>query len=139
MGSIQAEPLFWFAAKNTPIPHDRSHVVWHAKLPVNRQSVPVILYRNDLHADEYLCYTETRHACDQGDGLDSYTWTEYDARERGVQVIKDSKNNVEITTEFLKVPGGNHGGSWAARIKGKPINPGRSGYERLVVKYHMII
>lgn len=67
---------------------------------------------------------EARHACEQGDGLDSYTWTQYDPREGGVQEIKDSKNNVKITTEFLKVAGGEHGGSWAARIKGEPINPG---------------
>jgi mannosyl-oligosaccharide glucosidase len=70
---------------------------------------------------EIICWTETRHACDLADGLDSYTWKAYDAREGGVQVLKDSKNNVEITTEFLKVAGGDNGGSWAARIKGKPI------------------
>ncbi|KAI1786178.1 mannosyl oligosaccharide glucosidase-domain-containing protein [Ganoderma leucocontextum] len=29
------------------------------------------------------------------------------------------------TTEFLKVPDGEHGGSWAVRIKGEPLNPGR--------------
>ena len=67
---------------------------------------------------------ETRHACDQGDGLDGYTWTTYDAREGGVQEVKDSKNNVKLTTEFLKVPGGQHGGSWAARIKGEPLDTG---------------
>ena len=67
---------------------------------------------------------EIRHACDQGDGLNSYTWTEYDAREGGVQVIKDGPNNVKLTTEFLKVPGGENGGSWAARVKGEPIDPG---------------
>lgn len=65
---------------------------------------------------------EIRHACDQGDNLDSYTWTEYDTREGGVQVIKDGYNNVKITTEFLKVAGGDNGGSWAARIKGEPID-----------------
>ncbi len=68
----------------------------------------------------------TRHACDQGDKLDSYTWTEYDTREGGVQVLKDSANNVQITTEFLKVAGGDHGGSWGARIKGEPIDKGAS-------------
>ena len=56
--------------------------------------------------------------------LDGYSWLEYDPREGGVQVIKDGLNNVKLTTEFLKVPGGKHGGSWAARIKGKPIDPG---------------
>ncbi|KAF9566233.1 glycoside hydrolase [Agrocybe pediades] len=70
----------------------------------------------------YQAIGKTRHACDQGDALDSYTWTEYDTREGGVQVIKDSFNNVKITTEFLKVAGGDHGGSWAARVKGEPID-----------------
>ncbi|KAH9952220.1 glycoside hydrolase [Amylocystis lapponica] len=72
---------------------------------------------------DYQSVSRARHACDQGDGLSSYTWTEYDAREGGVQVIKDGQNNVVLTTELLKVPGGEHGGSWAARIKGAPINP----------------
>jgi hypothetical protein len=68
--------------------------------------------------------TEARHACDQGDGLDGYTWTQFDAREGGIQVLKDSVNNVKVTTELLMVDGGEHGGSWAARIKGEPINEG---------------
>ncbi|KAJ7632404.1 glycoside hydrolase [Roridomyces roridus] len=71
----------------------------------------------------YQSIGRTRHACDQGDGITSYTWTEYDTREGGVQVIIDGPNNVKITTEFLKVAGGDHGGSWAARIKGEPVNP----------------
>ena len=68
------------------------------------------------------CVLGSRHACEQDDGLDSYTWTQYDPREGGVQEIKDSQNNVKITTEFLKVPGGKNGGSWAARIRGEPID-----------------
>ena len=40
--------------------------------------------------------------------------------------IKDTPNNVKLTTEFIKVPGGEYGGSWAARVKGEPINPGTS-------------
>ncbi|KIK79717.1 glycoside hydrolase family 63 protein [Paxillus rubicundulus Ve08.2h10] len=71
----------------------------------------------------YQSLAKTRHACDQGDGLDTYTWTTFDPRQGGVQVLRDSPNNVEITTELLKVPGGQHGGSWAARVKGKPIDP----------------
>lgn len=63
-----------------------------------------------------------RHACEQDDKLDSYGWIQYDPREGGVQEIKDSENNVKITTEFLKVPGGKNGGSWAARIKGEPMD-----------------
>ncbi|TBU50102.1 glycoside hydrolase [Dichomitus squalens] len=71
---------------------------------------------------DYQSISRTRHGCDQGDGLDGYSWIEYDPREGGVQVIHDTPNNVKLTTEFLKVPGGEHGGSWAARIKGEPIN-----------------
>ncbi|KAF9009372.1 glycoside hydrolase family 63 protein [Cyathus striatus] len=71
--------------------------------------------------NDYNSIARTRHACDQGDKLDSYTWTEYDPREGGVQVLKDGENNIKITTEFLKVPGGAHGGSWAARVKGEPL------------------
>ncbi|EIM90479.1 glycoside hydrolase [Stereum hirsutum FP-91666 SS1] len=72
---------------------------------------------------DYQSLGRSRHACDQGDNLNGYTWTTYDAREGGVQVLNDGYNNVKITTEFIKVPGGKHGGSWAARIKGEPINP----------------
>ncbi|KAJ7273466.1 glycoside hydrolase family 63 protein [Mycena haematopus] len=81
---------------------------------------------------DYQSIGKTRHACDQGDGLTSYTWTEYDTREGGVQVIQDGPNNVKITTEFLKVPGGEHGGSWAARIKGEPMNPDKPSHPSLI-------
>lgn len=70
-------------------------------------------------------YSEARHSCSQDDRLDGYTFTHHDPREGAVQVIKDSQNNVELTIEWLKVPGGDHGGSWAARIKGEPINQGQ--------------
>ena len=75
------------------------------------------------HIDSWLG-SEARHACEQGDGLAGYTWTEYDVREGGIQVLKDPRNNVQVTTELLKVPGGRHGGSWATRIKGEPLNHG---------------
>ena len=62
--------------------------------------------------------------CDQTDGLDSYTWTHFEPRRGGVQVLKDGRNNIQITTEFLKVPGGDKGGSWAVRIRGEPMTSG---------------
>jgi len=49
---------------------------------------------------------------------------EHDMREGGIQVLKDSQNNVQLTIEWLKVPGGHHGGSWAARVKGVPMKLG---------------
>lgn len=71
---------------------------------------------------------ETRHACDQGDELKGYTWTEHDVRYGGIQVLNDTLNNVQITTEWLKAPGGENGGSWAARIKGRPLLPGELNF-----------
>lgn len=82
--------------------------------------------------------TETRHACTQGE-LESYTWTKYDPREGGVQIIKDARNNVQITTEFIKVAGGDHGGSWAARIKGEPLDPCMSHRSILVPEAHFFM
>jgi hypothetical protein len=120
MGRIPTELVFWLTAKDTADPYDRTHVVWHTGLPVNRKWVDFFGISGCLTRR----VPETRHACDQGDNLDSYTWTEYDTREGGVQVIKDSFNNVKLTTEFLKVAGGEHGGSWAARIKGEPLDKG---------------
>lgn len=49
-----------------------------------------------------------------------YGWEEYDTRKGGVQTIHDTQNNIDITTSFVKIPGGGHGGSWAVRIKGEP-------------------
>lgn len=49
-----------------------------------------------------------------------YGWEEYDTRKGGVQTIHDTKNTIDITTSFVKIPGGGNGGSWAARIKGEP-------------------
>jgi mannosyl-oligosaccharide glucosidase len=56
-----------------------------------------------------MTVSDTRHACDQGDGLQSYTFTEHDGRTAAVQVIKDAENNVELKTELLKIPGGDAG------------------------------
>ncbi|TFY83454.1 hypothetical protein EWM64_g561 [Hericium alpestre] len=74
---------------------------------------------------DYQSFGKARHACDQGDGLNGYSWTTYDARDGGVQVLKDGPNNIKVTTELLKIPGGEHGGSWAARIKGEPLDVDR--------------
>lgn len=49
-----------------------------------------------------------------------YGWDEYDVRHGGRQTIHDAGNSIDITTEFVKIPGGQHGGSWGVRIKGTP-------------------
>ena len=49
-----------------------------------------------------------------------YGWDEYDVRHGGHQTIHDAGNAIDITTDFVKVPGGSHGGNWGVRIKGTP-------------------
>ncbi|KAI1914025.1 Processing alpha glucosidase I [Ophidiomyces ophidiicola] len=61
-----------------------------------------------------------RHTCEQNEGMAGYGWEEYDIRNGGRQTIHDAGNTLDLTIDFIKVPGGNHGGSWAARIKGNP-------------------
>lgn len=51
--------------------------------------------------------------------MQGYGWDEFDTRRGGVQSIHDIENGIDITTSFVKIPGGAHGGSWAARIKGE--------------------
>ncbi|KAI1010542.1 hypothetical protein LB503_005416 [Fusarium chuoi] len=63
-----------------------------------------------------------RYTCEQGEDMHGYGWDEYDARIGGVQSIHDKGNNIDLTTTFVKIPGGNHGGSWAARIKGELLD-----------------
>lgn len=48
-----------------------------------------------------------------------YGWEEYDARTGGRQIIHDAGNMLDLTTELVKFPGGEHGGNWAVRVKGK--------------------
>lgn len=61
-----------------------------------------------------------RHTCEQHAGMAGYGWEEYDTRKGGRQVIHDAGNKIDLKVEFIKVPGGSHGGSWAARITGTP-------------------
>ncbi|KAL8848245.1 MAG: hypothetical protein Q9221_006718 [Calogaya cf. arnoldii] len=61
-----------------------------------------------------------RHTCEQHEGMAGYGWDEYDVRIGGRQTIHDAGNMIDITTEFVKIPGGQHGGSWGVRIRGTP-------------------
>ena len=65
-----------------------------------------------------------RHTCEQHEGMAGYGWDEYDVRTGGQQTIHDEGNHIDITTEFIKVPGGKHGGNWAVRVKGRPRENG---------------
>lgn len=55
-----------------------------------------------------------RHWCDEGDHLTKYGWLQHDGVNFGVQKIEDQY--FTMMTEFVKKPGGAHGGDWSARI-----------------------
>jgi mannosyl-oligosaccharide glucosidase len=48
-----------------------------------------------------------------------YGWDEYDIRQGGRQTIHDTGNKLDLTIDFIKVPGV-HGGNWGVRVKGVP-------------------
>ncbi|ORZ15868.1 glycoside hydrolase [Absidia repens] len=68
-------------------------------------------------------FQRLRHSCEQGDGLTGYGYHKHNGRNFAKQKLNDGPSNIEITTEFIKVPGGDHGGDWAVRIHGRPIQP----------------
>ncbi|XP_054058339.1 mannosyl-oligosaccharide glucosidase [Rissa tridactyla] len=55
-----------------------------------------------------------RHTCEQGDGLSRYGWLMHDGENFGVQEIHDG--GLFLKTEFVKRPGGEHGGDWSWRV-----------------------
>ena len=61
---------------------------------------------------------DLRSTCEQHQGMTGYGWDEYDIRKGGRETIHDSGNTLDLTIDFVKVPGGQHGGNWAARVKG---------------------
>uniref|UniRef100_A0A8C0BZR7 Mannosyl-oligosaccharide glucosidase n=1 Tax=Buteo japonicus TaxID=224669 RepID=A0A8C0BZR7_9AVES len=54
-----------------------------------------------------------RHTCEQSDGLSRYGWLMHDGENFGVQEIRDE--GLFLKTEFVKRPGGEHGGDWSWR------------------------
>ncbi|NXG76109.1 MOGS glucosidase, partial [Baryphthengus martii] len=71
-----------------------------------------------------------RHTCEQSDGLSRYGWLMHDGESFGVQEIQDGA--LRLSTEFVKRPGGQHGGDWSWRVTARhevrvtvPERPGR--------------
>lgn len=59
-----------------------------------------------------------RHTCEQGDGVGPYGWEFHDGLSFGRQHISDGA--LRLTTEFVKRPGGQHGGDWSWRVTVQP-------------------
>lgn len=76
-----------------------------------------------------------RHTCEQNEGMAGYGWEEYDIRKGGRQTVHDTGNSIDMTIDFVKVPGGVHGGSWAARVKGVPRESAPANLYTTVVFY----
>ncbi|GME32220.1 Glycoside hydrolase family 63 [Neofusicoccum parvum] len=76
-----------------------------------------------------------RHTCEQHEGMAGYGWDEYDPRTGGRQTIHDAGNQIDISTEFVKVPGGEHGGNWGLRVKGVPRADAPDGLKTTVLFY----
>ncbi|KAF1961233.1 glycoside hydrolase [Byssothecium circinans] len=87
--------------------------------------------------EDHTVQNTFRHTCEQHE-LDGYGWDEYDVRSGGRQTIHDPANHIDITTEFIKFPGGQHGGSWGARIKGTPREDASPDLKTTVVWYHTL-
>ncbi|TWU72094.1 Processing alpha glucosidase I [Metarhizium rileyi] len=77
-----------------------------------------------------------RYTCEQGEDIRGYGWDEYDARNGGIQTIHDQGNKIDITTSFVKVPGGGNGGSWAVRVKGE-LREDAPANHKIVVYYYI--
>ncbi|KAL1974251.1 hypothetical protein VTN31DRAFT_5811 [Thermomyces dupontii] len=87
-------------------------------------------------ADDYEALQKNfRHTCEQSDEMAGYGWDEYDARTGGRETIHDANNQLDITIDFVKIPGGKHGGSWAARVKGTPREDAPEDLSTTVVFY----
>ncbi|KAI9711273.1 MAG: Processing alpha glucosidase I [Bogoriella megaspora] len=76
--------------------------------------------KEEVISDMFRLPLDLRHTCEQHEGMAGYGWDEYDIRNGGRQTIHDAGNFLDVTTEFVKVPEGNHGGNWGVRIKGIP-------------------
>jgi len=61
-----------------------------------------------------------RHWCEQGDNLQQFGWNKHDGVNFGLQSVLD--RSVNITTSFVKQPGGDNGGDWSNRIAVQPLN-----------------
>ena len=54
-----------------------------------------------------------------GDNLLKYGWTSHDGTNFGMQDIAEKDYN--IRTDFVKRPGGNHGGDWTWKISSQKV------------------
>ncbi|KAL3458692.1 glycoside hydrolase [Aspergillus heterothallicus] len=138
--SIVAAPLFYTAVVLASQATADASILAHEAEKASNQSLLWGPYKPNLYfgvrpripnsffaglmwakVDNYATAQENfRHTCEQNEGMAGYGWDEYDVRKGGRETIHDAGNSIDLTIDFVKVPGGQHGGSWAARVKGVP-------------------
>ncbi|KAI9012924.1 glycoside hydrolase [Gaertneriomyces semiglobifer] len=69
-----------------------------------------------------------RHTCEQSSDLSGYAWLKHDGRRYGNQTVRDASVGVTIGTEYIKRPGGKHGGDWAVRVTGTSLAGGGNDF-----------
>ena len=61
---------------------------------------------------------DLRHTCEQNEGMAGYGWVAYDVRRGGTQIINDTQNKIDLTTDFVKFFDDGHFKGWGLRIRG---------------------
>ncbi|XP_067154548.1 mannosyl-oligosaccharide glucosidase [Apteryx mantelli] len=95
----------------------RPHIYFGMKTRSPRALVTGLMWMQQREAEARL-----RHTCEQGDGLSRYGWLQHDGENFGVQDIHD--HGLLLRTEFVKRPGGEHGGDWSWRVTARPEGAG---------------
>uniref|UniRef100_A0A803TTL9 Mannosyl-oligosaccharide glucosidase n=1 Tax=Anolis carolinensis TaxID=28377 RepID=A0A803TTL9_ANOCA len=95
----------------------RPQVYFGMKTRSPRSLVTGLMWMHQLEGDIRL-----RHTCEQSDGLPRYGWLLHDGVHFGVQELRDV--GLSLQTEFVKRPGGRHGGDWSWRVTARPERSG---------------
>ncbi|XP_003413742.1 mannosyl-oligosaccharide glucosidase [Loxodonta africana] len=77
-----------------------------------------------------------RHTCEQGDGVGPYGWEFHDGLSFGRQHIQDGA--LKLTTEFVKRPGGQHGGDWSWRVTVEPQSSATSALPLVSLFFYVV-
>ncbi|XP_060103428.1 mannosyl-oligosaccharide glucosidase [Heteronotia binoei] len=91
----------------------RPHVYFGMKTRSPRAPAAGFMWMLQAEGDARL-----RHSCEQSDRLARYGWLLHDGAHFGVQEIRDL--GLSLRTEFVKQPGGRHGGDWSWRVTARP-------------------
>jgi len=84
-----------------------------------------VMWMNQYVGSENAPLPPIRHWCDQGDGLPAYGWFAHDGVNFGIHEVLDQYYGLSMN--FVKRPGGDHGGDWSSNIRVTSRVSNRSG------------